>query len=244
MLTFGCKKLDELMGGGIPENRVLSIHARPNTGKSWLACQIALANPEKKSIILDTEERGDLRKKVAVLNRRFQSKMRPVVLAVNSMEEFMGKIGYSYSVSLEKDKADVRIKDKGQWKYDAELLIIDSCSNLIKIGIPATTQDLPARASVIAFIFKRLYSKLDEMTLILTHHTSASPLPWEDDKVFGGDALVYFSKYILEIRNATSALRDRFGKDVLRVRRIRHPTLPKSEHFPVRLKQDWGFIDV
>jgi len=132
------------------------------------------------------------------------------------------------------------------------LLIIDSLTTPIKSEIPTSTQNFPARTSLLQILLGACYpfSRENDVAILLTNHISMNPMspgyqygvgnPW------GGQNVLYYIKHQFGLYRALKEDRSRYGPDGDRLRRIqryRFPGLDK-EIALVMLAKDKGYIDL
>ena len=275
-LKSGCKTLDTLLGGGLRYGTVTAFTSEPNIGKTKLAIQLALsniANTGKKSMIVDTE--GEDKTDVEEIARRFAKRfnidkdtLKEKFVIINSQGDLkessliklMRLFGYDlklelsekggkYSTSFQNIKPEI---DNYNVK-DFSFIAIDSLSSPLKETIGTETQNLPTRASIVQRLYGKLYqfAKTYDIAFIVNHHTTRNPItPYGRDfgKVFGGDPVLYNSKYVVQIINSTSTIKKAkfkgFEDEAKRIRLLRHPYIKSDKLYDIRLKEDWGFEDI
>ena len=122
------------------------------------------------------------------------------------------------------------------------LLIVDSLSGPIKPEIPSATQNFGARASVQRPLLAS-FQKLNELgvTVIFTTHASRNPQEQYSYVSWGGDDIVYYSKFIYALLPPLKADKQAFGPEARRVKRVRHPGKVEDVRTVV-LQKDYGFI--
>jgi RecA/RadA recombinase len=133
------------------------------------------------------------------------------------------------------------------------MVIVDSITKPIKDSIGANTQNLPARAQLMERLFGKLFeiATRHDIAMIVTHHATVNPVtPFGRDfgKIWGGDSTMYNSKYAIEfIGDCPLKIRNETGWTVpesRRVKLIRRPDAQADgELHPIRLKNDWGYVD-
>ena len=275
-LKSGCNTVDTILGGGFRYGTVTAVTSEPNIGKTKLSLQLALANVAstgKKSMIIDTEgeDRDDIMEILKRFGKRYnlsEDEIKKKITIVNcqgdiqepSLIKLMKLFGYKlklelsekggkYSVSFQNVKPEI-----DQYKpSDYSFIVIDSLSSPLKETIGTETQNLPARASIVQRLFGKLYqyAKTHNICFVVNHHTSRNPItPFGRDfgKVFGGDPVLYNSKYILQIIDSTSKIKKTkfqgFEDEARRVRLLRHPYIKSDKLYDIRLKEDYGFVDI
>ena len=131
------------------------------------------------------------------------------------------------------------------------MIVLDSITRPIKDSIGSNTQNLPARSQLI----DRLFGKLSNLAIrhnlavIVNHHTTVNPVtPFGIDhgKMWGGDGMMYTSKYAIQFTNATMKIKNEtgWGIEARRVKLVRRPDEQDTgEWIPVRLMKDYGYCD-
>ena len=136
---------------------------------------------------------------------------------------------------------------------DVSFVLLDSITMPLKESVGSETQNLPARASIVQRLYGRLYqiAKEYDACVVVTHHASVNPItPYGKDlgHIYGGHPVLYNSKYAIQLLNSTSEIKKNkfkgFEHEARRVRLIRHPYINETKMFNVRLKTDYGFVDI
>lgn len=267
----GCTTIDTLMGSGFPLGSVTAVFGEPGAGKSILSAQLSLSsikNLDKDVIIIETE--GNRAQDYFELLYRFKDRWSISEEEINKRVHFHTIIGdyqnqaivtllrlVGYEAKIEKsskgDKYTVTFKEiKPGLKEDilknTGLLVIDSLTKPLKSSIGHKTQNLPARADLSARLFDKLYQIAYnyDICVIINHHSSIDPLKWGRDfgKIYGGDEILYNSKYVLEIVDSDMSARAKYGDTARRCMILKHPYQSNvRELHPVNLKKDFGFTD-
>jgi RecA/RadA recombinase len=135
---------------------------------------------------------------------------------------------------------------------DYGLVVIDSVTVPIKSEISATTQNFPARTSVLSALFGACYpiARRADVAILITDHLTANPMspgyqfgtgdPW------GGRNVLYYVKHIFGIYKPTKEYIEAYAPDGARVRRFaryRYPGLDPAL-VAVKLEKDRGYTDL
>ncbi|RKY93948.1 MAG: hypothetical protein DRQ06_05980 [Candidatus Hydrothermota bacterium] len=273
-ILSGCVTLDSLMGNGFPQGTTVAVYAESGIGKTILSAQLALScmkNLKKDVVIIETEgnrfqdyiellmkfkDRWGLDKDEIIERLHFYQIINSFEEKSKSMVQLLELVGYSvkieqskkgdkYSITFNECKPKLKVEDLKK----SGLLIIDSLTEPIKSTIGHKSQNLPARSELISRLFARLISIAIEFELavVINHHSSINPMNLfgrDFGKPYGGDEILYNSKYILCIINSDMAARAKYGKTARRVMLLKHPfNATTGELFPVNLKVDYGFTD-
>ena len=270
-LGTDCELLDELLGGGVPYGTVTTVFGQPMSGKSMFIYQVGLANIKesgKKTLYVDTEGLRpiDMYKVVYKFNQRFgvdgetikkdfefypavgDYQLQPIqkiFQIFGMMPTFAKSKGGRYTVTF--DKCTPKIKEEDLSKYS--MIIIDSLTAPLKTSVGSTTSNLPARAQLTERLFGLLHSVAirHNISIILSHHASVDPMVLfgrDLGKPWGGDPILYNSKYAIEFIDSTSKIRTDtgWGVEARRAKLIRRPDdVADGELHPIRLKKDWGY---
>lgn len=270
-LPTGCTTIDMLMGNGFPLGSVTAVFGEPGQGKTILTAQLALScikNLKKDVIVIETE--GNREQDYLELLNRFKDRWELTEEEIENHIHFIPIIGdyqsqgvvsllklVGYNAELEKskkgDKYTVTFTEckpnlKEEILESSSLLIVDSLTKPLKSSIGHKTQNLPARADLMARFFDRIYqiAYKYQIGIIINHHASIDPMVWGRDfgKIYGGDEVLYNSKYVIELINSDMAARAKFGKGARRVMLIKHPYNPLTrEMYAINLKENYGFTD-
>jgi RecA/RadA recombinase len=272
-LETGSKKIDALLGGGIPYGIVTTVFSEPMLGKSLFGYQGGLGNIKKtgkKTLLIDTEGireydlfnllnkfrlRWELDEKIVrdnfmVINTQ-QDKQMQSIQKLMQMFGYMVKLELSdngkYKVTFNYCEATLKEKEL----EGISMIIIDSLTKPVKDSVGSETSNLPARAQLIERLFGKLYhiAQVYNIAVIVLHHAVVNPItPFGKDlgNPYGGNPILYNSKYILQFIGSNKAVRDEtgFGIECRRVRLIRSPDRQSTgEMIPIRLKNNVGFTD-
>jgi len=276
LLKSGCATIDSLLGGGFPYGMVVSVTAEPNIGKTKLGLQLAVANIKQKckhSIIIETEGESFedhlvLMKKFAVrygLSEQDLVKHIKYYQTIGDVKEYgiqklMKLLGYDLKLTLSKggkfstDFTQTKLGIDETVLKNSSFMLIDSITTPIKESVGSETQNLPARASIVQRLYGRLYqlAKTYNLLVVVNHHTSVNPvMPFGKDlgKIYGGQPVLYNSKYAIQLLPSTNELRKKyyqgFENEARRIRLIRHPyIIADGKLYNIRLKKDYGFCDL
>jgi len=261
------KIVDDALSGGFPSNRVGAIFGPPNIGKSVLCCQIstnALSKDENVYYISSVSEK-DSESYFDLFKDRYSVTKHPEFNSLAHLSDLGSlfnkhlKILYSNEKAGNKEtvgKASVIVRDETAkeivdkvWRKenfeDYNLIILDSISEFLKMGIVHELQNLPARSIVQNFLFSVFNDVMSDYgsTVILTHHVTKTISFRSTSYPFGGPGVLYLSKYLLEIDKAKKDCWNRYKDEARSFRRYRWPAKVTSDWLCVRLKRDWGFED-
>lgn len=273
-LETGCTIIDKLIGGGIPYGLVTAIFGEPTSGKSWFNYQTGLANiakTGKNTILIETEGLRDYDIKLILyklmsrynldkdtVDRKFIIKHTLGDMQLKSIQKLLMMFGYLVTFELSKSggKYSIKFQECTPTITDKEfdetsMILIDSLTKPIKDSVGSESQNLPARAQIIDRLFGKLYhfANIYNIATMVVHHATYNPMmPFGRDlgKPYGGDPILYNSKYSLELIDATNKIETEtgWGPEARRVKLLRRPDEPTTgELIPVRLKKDWGFCD-
>ena len=263
--------LDNMIGGGFPDNRVSAVFGPPNVGKSMMCVQTAInAMLESKKVIYITSmSERDSKQYFHVFDERYPEwidKRGSIdFLYVSDLQDLASKFDYYLNIIYSNEKSDssmgkvtlvIRnqmddiIRLKKDWRRDDfkgyDLVIIDSLSELVKLDIMSDMQNFPARSQVLTFLFAIFNDCMNDFndTFLLTHHVSKAIGGFgKASYLWGGTAVGYLSKHIIEIDSPKKSSYDKFKKDGKSIKVYRWPGLQESEFFDVSLYKDWGYLD-
>ncbi len=269
-----CLTIDTLMGGGFPQGTTVAIYAESGRGKTILSAQMALScikNLNKDVIVLETEgnREQDYLELIKRFNNRWELDEKDITDKIHfyqvvsgfqdkskAMADLLKMVGYDVEMKQSKkgDKYTMTFKDckpklKEKDLKNAGLLVVDSLTEPLKSTIGHKSQNLPARSELISRFFSRLISIAIDYNLcvILNHHASINPMQLfgrDFGKPYGGDEVLYNSKYILAIIDSDMTARAKYGKSARRAMLMKHPfNATTGELFPINLKVDYGFTD-
>lgn len=273
-VELGCPKMDELLGGGIPYGIVTAVYGEPMVGKSFIGHQAGLANianTNKNTILIETEglrnydiklilyklmKRWNLDKdtvdskyviKHTMGDRQLQS-IQVLLKMFGVLPTFEQSKGGRYTVNFNENVKPSLSDDDLK---NTSMIILDSLTKPIKDSVGSNTANLPTRSAVTEKLFNRLYhtAMVYDIAIIVMHHATYNPvMPFGRDlgKPYGGDPILYNSKYALQIIDAPRKLQQEtnWGLETRRVKLLRSPHEQATEElFPIRLKKDWGFCE-
>jgi len=269
----GCKTIDDMLGGGIPYSIVTALFGEPESGKSLLGHGAGLANIEKtgkNTILIETEGLRDY--DIRLLHYKFMKRYNLDKSTVDSkynirhtlgdiqllsIQKLLQMFGYMATFEISKNgKYSVKFQNctptiKEKELQDTSMIILDSLTKPIKDSVGSETQNLPARAQLVERLFGKMYhiAKLYDIAVIVIHHATINPImPFGRDlgKPYGGNPILYNSKYALELIDAPNKVKTEtgWGMECRRVKLLRRPDEPSTgELIPVRLRKDYGFCD-
>jgi len=255
-ISTGSETLDKFFGGGIPGNAVTNIIGSSKIGKTTFAVQVAsklsieTGNPV---IYLDTEAMFatvDARKRlVSVFEKRFNGNASIDFVDVRDISTFADYLGLMVEVNpTEKKKRldaminyDTEITESPLYELveamNYKMIVVDSLSALIKRTIPVPPQqNYPARAAIINVFFGRLdeiASKLN-VPVVMINHISRDPTSFDRGKLFGGSAMIYNSKFIVQILAGSKSIYKKF--------RLLYAPGRKEEEIEVEFRDDYGYV--
>jgi len=135
---------------------------------------------------------------------------------------------------------------------DYGLVIIDSLTIPIKSEIPTSTQNFPARTSLLQILLGACYplARRLDLAILITNHVTRNPMnpgyhlglgnPW------GGQNVVYYVKHLFGLYSALKDERQKYGPGGERLRRFhryRYPGLDPDIK-TVLLAKDRGYVDL
>jgi len=272
-VATGSKTIDELLGGGIPYGIVTAIFGEPTSGKTMFGKQMGLVNiaeTGKKTILIETEGLRDYDTKLLLyrfMNRwnldkktvddNFIIKHTLGDVQLQSIQKLLQMFGYMATFDISKNgKYSVKFQNctpsiKDKELEDTGMIVLDSLTKPIKDSVGSETQNLPARAQLTERLFGKLYhtAMIHNIAILVIHHASINPMmPFGRDlgKPYGGNPVLYNSKYAMEFIDAPNKVKNEtgWGEEARRVKLLRRPDEPYTgELFPVRLKKDWGYCE-
>jgi len=129
------------------------------------------------------------------------------------------------------------------------IMIIDSITIPIKSVLPSTTQNLPARTTVLTALLGTLYdiAIAFDCAIIVTDHITRNPIdPRSMGEPWGGANVMYYIKNQYGLFPPTKDLIDKYIPDGLRVRRVERHRMPgfDRELCTVMLGLNVGYIDL
>jgi len=272
-LETGSEIIDKMLGGGVPYSIVTAVFGEPTSGKSMFGHQCGLSNlakTKKNTILIETEglrpydirmihykfmDRWGLKKED--VDSRFLIKKTLGDLKLQSMQKLFQMFGYMVTFDIsQKGKYSIMFNKCPATLTDKELentsmIIIDSLTKPLKDSVGSETQNLPARAQMIERLFGKLYhfAQIYDIAIIVNHHASINPMmPFGRDlgKPYGGNPILYNSKYAMEFIDAPKKVQNEtgWGLEARRVKLLRRPDEQTTgELIPVRLKKDYGYCD-
>lgn len=255
-VSTGSKTIDGLLGKGIPLGMILNVIGESKIGKSLFAIQCASyasIQLDAPALYIDTEGVfvSDDTKQIflSMFAKRFNDQPDVDFVELRDLTNFADFLGLDIQVNptesgkrldaliqymttaTESPIFDL-IKDIGY-----KMIVIDSFSALVKRVIPVPPQqNYPARASIINVVFGRLDEIVSKMQIpaIVVNHTSKAPdNPFVHGHLYGGSAMIYNSKLILQILKHKEEKMRKF-KLVYAPGRI-------EEVVDVSLKDDYGY---
>lgn len=272
--SCGCTTIDTLMGSGFPQGTTVAIYAESGRGKTLLSAQLVLAcikNLGQKAIVIETE--GNREQDYLELLYRFKDRwglteeqidenliFYPVISSFTdnskAMLDMLKMVGYDAEIDQSKkgDKYSITFRDskpklKEEHLKSAGLLIIDSLTEPLKATIGHKSQNLPARSELISRFFYKLISISRDYNIctIINHHASVNPMQLfgrDFGKPYGGDEVLYNSKYILAIIDSDMKARTEYGKTARRVMMLKHPYNPDVGNlYNINLKANHGYCE-
>jgi archaellum biogenesis ATPase FlaH len=262
--------LDDVIGGGIPDHRISAVFGSPNVGKSVLSVQTSLnAILEDKNVLyISSMSEKDSREYLNIFNARYpewkNKKDNINFLSVIDLKDLADKFDYFLNITYSDTKSEntmgkasvvVRnepeidiiqktFKRENFGEYD--FIVIDSLSELVKLDIFSEMQNFPARSQILTFLFSIFNDAINDFdnTFLITHHlTKAITGYGAAAYVWGGAAIGYLSKHILELDQPKKSSYDRFKKEGRSVKIYRWPAIAESPFYDICLLKDWGYVD-
>ena len=271
-LSTGSQVIDNLLGGGIPYGTITTLYGEPKAGKSMLCYQLGLANTAKtglKTLYIDTEgiRRQDFASIVNKFNSRYKLSPQEIAkfeytttlgdLKLKSIQKLYRLFGVMPMLEMSKGgrytvqfEPCAPVFKEEQWKQYS-MIIVDSLTAPLKMAIGSNTSNLPTRAQLTERLFGMLIeiAMRNNIAVVVNHHASVDPMTLfgrDLGKPWGGDPILYNSKYALLIVDADGKTKKDTGWDheARRVRLIRRPDEQDTNVlYPVRLKKDYGYCD-
>jgi len=129
------------------------------------------------------------------------------------------------------------------------IIVIDSLTIPIKSVIPSTTQNLPARTTLISSLLGTLYDIAIawDCAIIVTDHITKNPIdPRSFGEPWGGANVMYYIKNQMGLFPPNKEMMDKMLIDGGRLRRVERHRMPgfDRELVTVMLGKDVGYIDV
>jgi len=269
----GSDVIDNMLGGGIPYGIVTAIFGEPTSGKTLFGDQCGLANiakTNKKTILIETEGLRDYDRKLLLykfmprwnldkktVDDKFIIKHTLGDTQLISIQKLLQMFGYMTTFEISKNgKYSVKFQNctpslKEKELEETGMIILDSLTKPIKDSVGSETQNLPARAQLIERLFGKLYhtAMIYDLAIIVIHHASINPMmPFGRDlgKPYGGNPVLYNSKFALEFIDAPNKVKNEtgWGEETRRVKLLRRPDEPYTgELVPTRLKKDYGYCE-
>jgi len=264
MYSTDISSLDKLIDGGFPDQRVSGIFALPNLGKSLLGLQTVMkaVSEGKRGLILSSPSEFDNDRILSniFLNRfDISEKDIPKVIRLVNITQlgFMFNLNINFDNSKNKLSATIQKRERWfkeekpfEWKIknfeDYDIVLIDSFSELIKLAVISDVQNFPIRSALETQLYGAMTEAMVDydFTTLLIHHTSKNPMSFADVQTpFGGAVLMYLSKYLLFMNNPTAPLYRKYGKNIRRIMRYRWTGRMQSEHIPILIKENYGFVE-
>ncbi len=188
MIPTGCRGLDRLLGGGLPEQVITQFYGEPGSGKTSVCLQTVKSNPGKRIVFVDTESSFHPIRVDQVLAGLDRNVLRNV--RVFRVTDFSEQTEVLNSLP------------------DCDLVIVDSISSLYRLqraddGLEASRVLGNQVASLLAFARK------NNIPVLVTNQVYTDPETGRLEPV-GGDVLRYASKIIVELRREEGAMRRAF----------------------------------
>jgi len=252
--------LNSLVGGYYAKNR-MSIFSKPMVGKTLFLLQEAFwiaKTTGKKVLFIDTEVDKELFINIWAdkFEKRFSVKRdRIIIKELRDIYLLLDFHGVKIKVNISKrkgkltaDKVDeVKIEDSEIFKLIGKrrvgTVIYDSVTDPFKKEFGAGTANLPARSSVLGFLYNHIDKLIDKkgVTVITSHHLSKNPTnPSSEETMTGGDSIYYSSKIILQLKGFRSVNLKDYRMLIL----VRYPDRPKFEDVTYLKYGDEGVVDV
>ena len=256
-ISTGSERLDEFLGGGLPIGSITNLIGSSKIGKSLFCIQCSSLfsiTTGKPVLYIDTETTflsEEVQKRIlGFFNKRFNGEASIDFVDIRDLTSFADFLGLNikilptetgkrldamiqYSTITEESPIFELMKDVGYG-----MLVIDSFSALIKRAIPVPPQqNFPARAAIINVLFGRLdeiVSKLRIPCITVNHISIAPDNPYAKGRLYGGTAMFYNSKLILQILSGKD-------KDKRRFRLVYMPGRTEEE-IEIELRKDFGYI--
>jgi len=262
MLKTNIKIIDDLLDKGLENGSLVFLFGQPNSGKSLLAFQIGC---QYRSLIINTEpgspdEFGNFLKKrygenyhsPTVLNKRSLFSLGRA-LGLNIQLVSKSREGEKEEIKTTKlSKAECEVSDAEKFpvldylkQNKSEIFILDSLTTPIKGAIGSARQNFGARANVFARIMGQISLIIDELdivTLVTAHQTRDATNKYDLGRIWGGDSLGYYAKYILQL--SASQFKVDTDDAILskNIRRRRYLGKLETKYKTLPIKKDFGFV--
>jgi RecA/RadA recombinase len=258
----GISALDECIEG-IPKGVVLGIAGRPQIGKTFLSFHFAyyayLASA-RPGLFINTETDFPIKKiKFQDIYAQRLKVPKDAVEIINMTT--LAELGTLFGIRIELEASGKKVTPYlsyvgGERDFPAYILarekklsvmVVDSLTAPLKreISVPPN-QNLPARASVINFLWARMERIAYDLNIpvIITHHLSVNPEGYGHGLPWGGDSILYHTKFFMFLLDGAKEERDKWGEEGRRIMLFRYPGIQsKTVIIPVRLKKDFGFCE-
>jgi len=256
-ISTGSETLDSFLGGGLPVSSITNLVGRSKVGKSLFAAQVASyisIMKDAPALYIDSEAMfatQDARDRVlSFFEKRFNGKSNIDFIEIRDLESFAELLGLDIKIlptesgkrldalinytSFTEECSLFEMVKEIEYKF----VVVDSFSSLIKRAIPVPPQqNYPARAATMNVLFGRLDEVVEKNGIagIVVNHISIAPdKPYDRGRLFGGSAMTYNSKFILQILGSERSIKRKF--------RLLYAPGRREDEIEVELRPDYGYV--
>ena len=256
-ISTGSDRLDKFLGGGLPISCVVNLIGRSKIGKSLFATQVASyvsISQNSPVLYIDTEAMfatPEFRNRLtSIFEKRFNGRSNIDFIDVRELDSFADLLGLDIKVLPTESgkRLDALIRytsfteDCSLFELVKEIgykfIVVDSFSALIKRTIPVPPQqNYPARAAIINVLFGRLDEIVEKNRIgciVINHISTAPDNPYDRGRLFGGSAMIYNSKFILQILGSEKSAKRKF--------RLLYAPGRREEETEIELRENYGYV--
>lgn len=194
MITIGCRNLDLLIGGGIPDGLITQVYGTAGSGKTNIAlcCAYNAVKTGKKVLFVDTEGSFNEQRVKQIFGADKNLIKNIILVEVSDFNE--------------QKNAIEKILDK-----KTDIIIVDSMTSLYRVeknddNYSDINRELGKLASIL------LAKARKNMIPVLITNQVYSNLDKQEDEPVGGDILKYYSKVIISLEKDTDSRKAKLRK--------------------------------